>query len=187
MSMSIGWQHSWNPQRATWRNALDNALAAGVIASIAAGNEGEYGSIYNPDDVRTPGDCPPPWLNPDQILQGGISSVVCIGATDANDNIASFSSQGPSTWETINPYNDYPFNPETGLIRPDVSAPGVNIKSCNTFNITGYTTMSGTSMATPGVAGVMALLLSKAPNLSPQAIDIALETTAVDLGTPGKR
>jgi len=186
MSMSIGWQHSWNPQRATWRNALDNALAAGVIASIAAGNEGEYGSIYNPDDVRTPGDCPPPWLNPDQILQGGISSVVCIGATDANDNIASFSSQGPSTWETINPYNDYPFNPETGLIRPDVSAPGVNIKSCNTFNITGYTTMSGTSMATPGVAGVMALLLSKAPNLSPQAIDIALETTAVDLGTPGK-
>ncbi len=184
MSMSIGWQHSWNPQRATWRNSLDNALAAGVVAAIAAGNEG--GSTSNPDDVRTPGDCPPPWLNPDQTLIGGISAVVCVGATDNSDNIAYFSSRGPSDWEVVDPYNDYPFNPELGLIRPDVCAPGVNIKSCDAFNINGYTTMSGTSMATPGVAGVMALLMSKVPNLSPQAIDIALETTAVDLGTDGK-
>jgi subtilisin family serine protease len=184
MSMSIGWMHSFNPARATWRNALDNALAAGVVAAIAAGNDG--GSISNPDDVRTPGDCPPPWLNPDQTLTGGISACVCVGATDNNDNLASFSSIGPSSWETISPYNDYPFSPELGLLRPDVSAPGVNIKSCNAFNVNGYTTMSGTSMATPGVAGVMALLLSKVPGLSPETIDIALETTAVDLGTPGK-
>ena len=184
MSMSIGWQHAWNPQRATWRNSLDNALAAGVVAAIAAGNEG--GSTSNPDDVRTPGDCPPPWLNPDQTLIGGISAVVCVGATDNSDNIAYFSSRGPSDWEVVNPYNDYPFNPELGLIRPDVCAPGVNIKSCNAFNINGYTSMSGTSMATPGVAGVMALLMSKVPSLSPQAIDIALETTAIDLGTTGK-
>ena len=184
MSMSIGWRHIYGPDRSTWRNTLDNALAAGVIASVAAGNEG--GSPNNPDDVRTPGDCPPPWLHPDQTLQGGISGVVCVGATDNNDNLASFSSRGPSDWEFVNPFNDYPFNPEMGLLRPDVCAPGVNIKSCNAFNISGYTTMSGTSMATPGVAGVMALLLSKVPGASPQAIDIALETTAVDLGATGK-
>jgi len=184
LTMSLGWQHSWNPDRVTWRQTLDNTLAAGVVASIAAGNEG--GSTSNPDDVRTPGDCPPPWLNPDQTLIGGISSVVCVGATNSNDNIASFSSRGPSTWETIDPFLDYPFNPELGLIRPDVSAPGVDIKSTDAFNTSGYTFMSGTSMATPGVAGVMALLLSKNPGLSPEDICMILETTSLDLGDDGK-
>ena len=184
LSMSIGWMHSSNPDRVTWRNTMNNALAAGVVASVAAGND--YGSITNPDDVRTPGDCPPPWLNPDQTLTGGISAVVCVGATNSNDNIAAFSSRGPSSWENVNPFNDYPFNPEIGLLRPDVSAPGVDVKSCNAFNVNGYTTMSGTSMATPGVAGVMALLLSKNSNLTPEMIDQLLETTAIDLGSVGK-
>ena len=184
ISMSLGWMHSWNPDRQTWRTTLDNALAAGMVASIAAGNEG--GSTNSTEDVRTPGDCPPPWLNPEQTLIGGISAVVCVGATDASDNIAYFSSLGPVEWESVDPFNDYPFNPEMGLFRPDVSAPGVDIKSTDAFNINGYTMMSGTSMATPGVAGVMALLLSKNPGLSPADISMLLETTSVDLGAGGK-
>ncbi len=184
ISMSLGWMHSWNPDRLTWRNTFDNALAAGMVASVAAGNEG--GSPNNPDDVRTPGDCPPPWLNPDQTLLGGISAVVCVGATNSSDGLAGFSSRGPSEWETVSPFNDYPFNPEMGLLRPDVSAPGVDIKSCDAFNPNGYTYMSGTSMATPGVAGVMALILSKNPGLSPAEMCMTLETTSLDLGASGK-
>lgn len=187
ISMSLGWQHSWGCDRTSWRNSFDNALAAGVVASVAAGNEGDQqGSYPIPDNVRTPGDCPPPWLNPDQTTTGGISGVVCIGATDSNDNLASFSSRGPVTWSAINPFNDYPYNPGMGLIRPDVSAPGVDVKSCDAFNPNGYTWMSGTSMATPGTAGVMALLLSKNINLMPEEISEALEMTAVDYGATGK-
>ena len=188
ISMSLGWQHSWGPDRASWRNAFDNALAAGVISAVAAGNEGDQlGSYPIPDNIRTPGDCPPPWLNPDQTLSGGTSGVVCVGATDINDNSASFTSQGPVTWSSISPYNDYAYNPGIGLIRPDVSAPGVNIKSLDYSSNTGYADgWSGTSMATPAVAGVMALMLEKNPNLSPVDINIALETTALDLGSTGK-
>ena len=40
ISMSLGWQHSWGVDRESWRNSFNNALAAGVIASVAAGNEG---------------------------------------------------------------------------------------------------------------------------------------------------
>lgn len=182
LSLSLGWQHSWGPDRASWRDAMNNALAAGVIASVAAGNEGDQqGSYPIPDNVRTPGDIPPPWLNPDQSLTGGISAVVCVGATDSGDGIAYFSSRGPVTWQSINPYNDYAYNPGMGLIRPDVVAPGVSIKSLSHSGTNAYTNMSGTSMATPCVAGVMALMVSKNPNIFPEQIAQILEETTVVL------
>ncbi|MBN2175138.1 MAG: S8 family serine peptidase [Bacteroidales bacterium] len=188
ISMSLGWQHSWGVDRTSWRSSFDNAQAAGVISSVAAGNEGNQQGTYPiPDNVRTPGDCPPPWLNPDQTLTGGTSGVVCVGATDSGNNAASFTSIGPVTWSSINPYNDYAYSPGMGLIRPDVSAPGVNIKSLAHYSNTGYEDgWDGTSMATPAVAGVMALMLDKNPNLTPVDINMALETTALDLGTSGK-
>jgi len=186
LSLSLGWQHSWGPDRATWRNTMNNALAAGVVAAVAAGNEGDQQFSYPiPDNVRTPGDCPPPWLHPDQTLIGGISAVVTVGATNSNDNLAGFSGRGPVTWQNISGYNDYPYNPGIGLIRPDVVAPGVNVKSLSHSSNTGYTTMSGTSMATPGVAGVMALILSKNNSVLPEQMSQTLEQTAFVLA-PGK-
>ena len=177
LSMSFGWQHSWGTNRIGWRNAMDYAYAADVFASVAAGNEGNQQSSYPiPDNVRSPGDCPPPWLHPDQTLTGGLSSVVCIGATDSNDNLAGFSGRGPVTWENITGFNDYAYNPGMGLIRPDISAPGADIKSLAHYNNTGYESgWSGTSMATPCVAGVIALMLSKDFTLTPALIDQIIE------------
>ena len=182
LSMSIGWLHAWGPDRQAWRTTMSNTLAAGVIASVAAGNEGDEQSSYPiPDNIRTPGDCPPPWLHPDQTLEGGISAVVSVGATNSSDAIASFSGRGPVTWQSIAPFNDYPYNPGIGLIRPDIVAPGVDVKSLSYSSNTGYTTMSGTSMATPCVAGIMALMISKNDNLTPDVISQILEETALKL------
>jgi subtilisin family serine protease len=182
LSLSLGWQHAWNPDRASWRNAMDNALAAGVINIVAAGNEGNQQAFFPvPGNVRTPGDIPAPWRHPEQADTGGRSAVVSVGASNQADNIAGFSSRGPVTWQNIPPYNDYPYNPGTGLIRPDVVAPGVDVKSLRHNSNTGYTTMSGTSMATPAVAGVTALMISKNPGLTPEEISQLLEMTAVKL------
>jgi subtilisin family serine protease len=184
-SISLGWPNPDETTRLAFRNAMINVLEAGVVAIVAAGNERTLLGIYPvPQNIRTPGDCPPPWLHPDQTNTGGTSSVICIGATDINDNIGIMSSKGPVTWQAVSPFNDYPFDPEMGLIRPDVCAPGVNIKSCLWNNNSGYQIMSGTSMAAPCVAGVAALMLSKNPYLTPAEICEILETTAVRLPDP---
>jgi serine protease AprX len=187
-SMSLGFQST--SQHNQFRTACNNALAAGVVGVIAAGNEGNQPWSYPiPGNIRTPGDVPPPWLHPDQVLTGGTSCVITAGATDISHNLAYFSSLGPVTWESISPWNDYAYSggSQMGLIDPDVSAPGVNIKSLDFQNIWGYEDgWSGTSMATPHIAGTLALMLHKNPNLTPAELDMYLETTAIDYGATGK-
>ena len=183
VSLSLGWQHSWGPNRKAWRDAMVSLNEAQIVAAVAAGNEGDQTYSYPvPDNVRTPGDCPPPWLHPDQTLQGGTSAAIVVGASNSSDNVANFSSRGPVDWSNVNTYNDYPYNPEMGLIRPDVVAPGVNIKSLNYQSNTGYLDgWDGTSMAAPCVAGTIALMLSKNNTITPAQVDEILETTAVHL------
>ena len=72
-----------------------------------------------------------------------------------------------------------------GLIRPDVCAPGVIIWSLKYNNIYDYDYMSGTSQATPCVAGIVALMLHENPELTPAAICQILEETSLKL-TPTK-
>ncbi len=176
LSISISNSDPSRHIRSMTRQVMVNVLAAGKIIVAAAGNRGIEG-------VGLPASCPPAWLHPDQTEIGGVSSVVAVGATDINDLLANFSSQGPVTWESIDPFYDYPLNPGSGLIKPDLCAPGVNIKSLRHDNNSGYITQSGTSMATQIVAGVMALMLSKQNELSPEEINQILEETAVPLTT----
>ncbi len=186
ISMSLGFP---NPDISTcmlFRNTCVSILDAGVVAAIAAGNEGEDLVSYPiPNNVRVPGSCPPPYLDPQQALNpGGLSCSVCVGAVDYNDSPASFTSRGPVTWAETE-FADYLYSPnstvEFGLIRPDVCAPGVRIKSAGYSSNTGYTLMSGTSMATPCVAGCMALILSKDPNVTPAEMCKLLEETSIPL------
>ena len=181
-SMSLGLPNSTIPDRTLLRLTCEAALDAGVVAAIAAGNEGNSQYMYPiPNNVRVPGSCPPPYMDEVQGENpGDLTCSVCVGAVDYNDNAAYFTSRGPVTWQNTE-FGDYPYNPGIGLIRPDVCAPGVDIKSLNYETNTGYTTMSGTSMATPCVAGCMALMLSKDINLSPADVCRILEETAVPL------
>jgi len=179
-TMSLGFQMAWSPHQAIWRTTCNNVNAAGVSQIVAAGNER---GISPPNACRCPGNVPPPWWNPQNTGTGALSGVVSIGATDESDTIAYFSSPGPCTWSSIAPFNDYAYPP--GLTRPDVSAPGVNIKSCSNSG-SGYTNMDGTSMACPHVAGTVCLMLSKNPELMPDEVDSILELTAVDRGATGK-
>ncbi len=183
ITMSLGWRYVWNPRVASWRTACNNVGAAGIVMIVAAGNE--RGVDLPPYALRCPGSVPSPWRHPQNGATGALSNVISIGATDINDAIASFSSPGPVRWDTVTGYNDYPYPP--GLTKPDVSAPGVNIKSCAYNNNTGYLDgWNGTSMATPHTAGTVALMLQKNPYLTRAEIDSILEMTAVDLGNPGK-
>ena len=92
----------------------------------------------------------------------GYQSVIAIGATDAHDEIASFSTPGDHM---------------------SVCAPGVEIYS--TIPGGGYDYAGGTSMACPFAAGAAALILSQNPGMSPEGVKTQLEDTAFDLGSTG--
>lgn len=176
LSMSLGFKGKdlSSTQKETIRMTFEQVLNADVVVCAAAGNDGT--TIGVPYNVDYPAACPAPWLHPDQkkINEGGLSSVICVGSVNSNNNHVSSSSEGPSTWE------DYPYDGTStfGLIRPDISAPGDLVYSLKYNENDKYKYLSGTSQATPCVAGVIALMLEKNPNLTPAEICEIIETTA---------
>ncbi|MGI4846273.1 MAG: S8 family serine peptidase [Janthinobacterium lividum] len=91
------------------------------------------------------------------------NAMIVVGATDSNDNRASWSSYG--SFVTL-------------------SAPGSGIWTTRMGN--GYAAVNGTSYASPVAAGVAALMMAAAPTLSNSRIESLLASTAVDLGTAGR-
>lgn len=188
ISMSLGMAGASVTDKIVLRRTCVAVNDAGIVAAVCAGNEGLDILLMAypiPDNVRVPASCPPPYLDPDQLVNPGeLSCVIAVGAVDGNDAAASFTSRGPVTWQDTE-FGDYAYEPGIGLIRPDVCAPGVAIKSLDYQNVNGYTNMDGTSQATPCVSGIVALMLQKNPNLMPADICRILEETSLKL-TPNK-
>ena len=93
---------------------------------------------------------------------------IAVAATDNADAVASFSSRGPTIDRRL---------------KPDIAAPGVGIAAANHLTA-GTKVLSGTSMASPHVAGMAALLLQAHPTWTPQMVKAALMNTALPLSGP---
>lgn len=142
--------------------AFSAVEAAGIANVFSAGNNGP--------GVSTGG-------VPAQLVLDTLN-LFAVGALDGNNAslpIAGFSSRGPTTCPT--PGGSF-------AIKPEVSAPGVNVRSAD--GRTGYGSKSGTSMAAPHVSGAVLLLKEAFPQLSGRQLLNALYQTAVDLGDPGE-
>jgi subtilisin family serine protease len=196
-SNSEKWHFPLKPNYDSWRATTDNLLLTGIFHANSIGNEGDNQNTDPiPFNIAAPGCCPSPWRHPQQV-QAGVSGVVGCGAVDQANVIAPYSSVGPFAWEdirvhwpeyphTMRPeFQDYPWwGGLPGLLKPDVIAPGPNTRTTSVGS--GYMTFSGTSAATPHVAGAMALIAQANPNLTPEQMSMILETTAFDLGPAGK-
>jgi serine protease AprX len=141
--------------------AADAAINAGVTFVVAAGNEDNDTCSDYDTHIRCP---------------GMAKTVITVGASDDSDNMASFSSVGPTP---------------DGRTKPDVTAPGVQIASCRAAGTSlgdvvgpagNFVNLDGTSMACPHIAGVAALMLDKNRALTPAQILGILMSTAVNIG-----
>jgi len=98
---------------------------------------------------------------------GIATGAITVAAVDRDMKVAEFSGKGPG----LNIYD----------IKPDISAPGVDIVSARAGTPDQFIAMSGTSMATPHVSGVVALILQEHGTLTPETVRMILEKTAYPL------
>ena len=98
-----------------------------------------------------------------RMYPASFQGVMSVSAVDSTDTIADFSNTG---------------------LAIDIAAPGVDLVS--TMNDGTYLVASGTSMASPHVAGVAALVEAARPGLTVDQVEAVLRSSAVDLGTPGR-
>lgn len=164
-TMSLGGSGSPDDAMST---AVDNATAAGVVFTIAAGNSGPTAStIMSPGTART------------AITVAAACKSADVGTNSYCTNpIASFSSRGPLIWSGAD------------IQKPDIAAPGYNICAARwatafpaspTCFDNQHVRLAGTSMATPHVAGAAALLRQAHPEYTPAQVKQVLKSSATTL------
>ena len=179
ISMSLGancgtYSASCGPTDAQ-SNAVNNATAAGVVSAISAGNAGPTAST-----VGSPGTAATAVTVAAGCSPHGDLSTTTRCPSGNNTPVASFSSRGPVV------YNG------TDYKKPDITAPGVMI--CAARLSTAFSTspdcfdsrhvrISGTSMAAPHIAGVLALLKQANPNYTPADIKNLVKSSATSFGS----
>lgn len=157
INLSIG-EPEVEPSRDIVVRALDNAAAAGVVPVVAAGNDFD---VVGSGSVGSPGNAPAAIT---------VAASTLGGDGTHPDHIAYFSSGGPTTI--------------SHLLKPDVTAPGVDILS--SIPAHDFETLDGTSMSTPHVAGGAALLLQRHPTWTVREVKSALASTGAVVHPTGR-
>ncbi len=139
--------------RAELEVIVNNTQAAGIFVQSSAGNTGGAGCSSVSQALAI------------------YDATFAAGAIDATNALSPSSSRGPSTFYTPN------------LLKPNITAPGVSIRSMTRLADDAYSLSSGTSMASPHVAGVVALLWSARPHLVRQIA--ATKKVLQDSANPG--
>ncbi len=158
--------------RGFWRMMSDHAVAAGLFLVGGAGNFRTTAQI--PVQHQSPKDVP---------------SVVSVGGIDTLGVLRPFSSMGPAEWSSVALYGDYPL-PE-GITKPDLVAfpgegfPVLGIEDRGYID-TDSVRIRGNSFSGPQVAGIAALIFAEHPEMSVWRVREVIESTARDLGDPGK-
>ena len=164
-SWGIGSWHDVPPYNApcdpSFWSYLDACEAAGTVILFSAGNEGPTA-----ETVRRPAD-----RATDDFRTCAVGG---INANEPDWPMYSSSSRGPT----------YCTPDSSAAIKPDITAPGEDVRSSVPGG--GYDTYSGTSMASPHVNGVVALMLEACPDLTVQQVKEILYETANDKGDVGK-
>ena len=140
MSLSLGGVITIPGATNTGSSSISQALDTAVeagIVTVVAIGNGNLGIAAHPSSISYPGDS---------------KKAITVGSVNDDHNREIYSSRGPTG---------------DGRLKPDVMAPGGAIMSASAGSGDGYVSYSGTSMATPHVAGVAALLIQANPNVEP--------------------
>jgi len=159
INMSLGGEMLSNLERI----AIDYAYNNGVICIAAAGNFADDGDPTN-DFVMFPAALP---------------HAIAVGASDSENQRAGFSNYG-SELDIMAP------GVEIYSTVPPTNPGGLGNDSMDIWHSDGYEYSDGTSMASPFVAGVVALIFSYEPNATFASVYEKITSTAIDLDTPGK-
>ncbi|MCC2594688.1 S8 family serine peptidase [Tessaracoccus sp. OS52] len=153
VSMSFGW-NAWDP--AIIDPAIAEAHAAGMVLVAATHNHNTMNGITYPA------------TNP---------LVIAVGASDQSDNRKSPASPDGEPWGSN-------WGPQISVVAPGVRCPAPDRTGGNGYTGNDYTmTFNGTSAATPHVAGLAALLISRKPSITNVEVRRIIETTAAKVGT----
>lgn len=162
---------SLNGQTAVTTKAARIAASKGVLLVTAMGNEGWFQQDSTGKTIQG--------LTGTMIAPADADSILAVGATHSDGEVAGFSSTGPTA---------------DGRVKPDIMAQGVSVASAdatgtsyiliNGKQIFGYFYAQGTSLSTPLVAGAAALLLSSHPELTPMQVREAILQTARQFQDP---
>jgi len=154
LTSSLGEQqleiHFDNDGSSAWSQQMDAVAASGIITFLSAGNEFGGATFAGCNTIDSPGDANLP---------------ITVASLDKDLGLAIYSSRGYTS---------------DGRVKPDVSTIGSNIMAPDAATSDGYTSKSGTSMATPLMAGIAALMVEANPDITHEQVKSIISSDSIE-------